>query len=197
LRGSKQGWKVNPMNIWSSFGNKSHWCGQVWPRKSHILPCPRFVPHMEVILAWETHYGNEEVNQARSREIWQWITADALLKWLLRLVHSKLWFLSFIRVVDLVVLFPTSLYLPKSEFVWPRYGQNTIDVQGTYFCAARSAARGGRTREMALWIASLCLQGRPHVRPHRGSELQILQCDFNWDFKGSCAAAHSAPETAQ
>jgi len=49
------------------------------------------------------------------------------------------------RIVDLVVLFPASFCLPKTEFVWPRYGKNTKRcrklkfpyMRCTAFCATR------------------------------------------------------------
>jgi hypothetical protein len=47
------------------------------------------------------------------------------------------------RIVDLVVLFPASFYLPKTEFVWPRYGKNTKRCRKLEFPYLLRAARVG------------------------------------------------------
>jgi hypothetical protein len=46
-------------------------------------------------------------------------------------------------------------------------------------------------------LERLCGLGTPHVRLHSSSELPVLQQDRCRDLKDSCAAANSAPETAQ
>ena len=103
-----------------------------------------------------------------------WLTKRVPATWALQIPISNL-----PKIVDLVVLFPASFYLPKTEFVWPRYGQNTKRCRKLEFpdlgCAANGAARGGRTEFRAV----LCGLAGPHLHPHGASVWAV-----NWTSNG-------------